>query len=121
VGAGGGGGVGRGGAARDHGARGAAGARAAGAGLAAGAGAPDLDGGPAPAAPAAVPDLASVLAWAEHARRRLAELTGDDDRIGALAGQEERLSEAVRDLAGQLTALRKEAAQRVAAEVTTEL
>jgi DNA repair protein RecN (Recombination protein N) len=69
----------------------------------------------------APPDLASVLAWAEQARRRLAELTGDDDRISALAGEEERLSEAVRELGGQLTALRKEAAERFAAEVTTEL
>jgi DNA repair protein RecN (Recombination protein N) len=82
---------------------------------------PELDRGAALAPPAAVPDLASVLAWAEQARRRLAELTGDDDRISALAGEEERLREAVRDLGGQLTALRKEAAQRFAAEVTAEL
>jgi DNA repair protein RecN (Recombination protein N) len=73
------------------------------------------------AASAAPPGLASVLAWAEQARRRLAELTGDDDRISALAGEEEWLSEAVRELGGQLTALRKEAAERFAAEVTTEL
>jgi len=76
---------------------------------------------PAVAVASAVPDLASVLAWAGQARRRLAELTGDDDRIGVLAGEEERLSEVVRDLGGQLTALRKEAAERFAAEVTTEL
>ncbi len=99
----------------------ASGADAAAGVAAAQAGAPDLDRGPAPAAPAAVPDLASVLAWAEQARRRLAELTGDDDRISALAGEEEQLSGAVRNLGGQLTALRKEAAQRFAAEVTTEL
>src|SRR5262249_40550488 len=49
------------------------------------------------------------------------ELAGDDDRISALAGEEERLGEAVRDLGGQLTALRKEAAERFAAGVTTEL
>ena len=96
----------------------ASGAAAAAAGLvAAQAGAPDPGREPAPA----VPDLASVLAWAEQARRRLTELAGDDDRIGALAGEEERLGEAVRDLGGQLTALRKEAAERFAAGVTTEL
>jgi DNA repair protein RecN (Recombination protein N) len=96
----------------------ASGTAAAAAGLVtAQAGAPDPDREPAPA----VPDLASVLAWAEQARRRLTELTGDDDRISALAGEEERLGEAVRDLGGQLTALRKEAAERFAAEVTTEL
>ena len=86
--------------------------------------APAVQEHPDPAAAVASgapPDLASVLAWAEQARRRLAELTGDDDRIGALAGEEERLSEAVRELGGQLTALRKEAAERFAAEVTTEL
>src|SRR5215468_945163 len=99
----------------------APGAPAAAARPAAEAGAPYLDGGAAPAAPAAVPDLASVLAWAEQARRRLTELAGDDDRISALAGEEERLGEAVRDLGGQLTALRKEAAERFAAGVTTEL
>jgi len=58
--------------------------------------------GPAPAGPApAVPGLASVLAWAEQAQRRLAET--------------------VRDLGGKLTALRKEAAERFAAAVTEEL
>jgi DNA repair protein RecN (Recombination protein N) len=86
------------------------------------AGAPDLDGAPGPAAPpVAVPGLASVLAWAVQARARLAELAGDDDRIGALAAEEQRLGEAVRDLAAQLTALRKEAAERFAAEMTAEL
>ena len=86
--------------------------------------APAVQEHPDPAAAVASgapPDLASVLAWAEQARRRLAELTGDDDRIGALAGEEERLSDAVRELGGRLTALRKEAAERFAAEVTAEL
>jgi DNA repair protein RecN (Recombination protein N) len=69
----------------------------------------------------AVPDLASVLAWAGQARARLAELAGDDDRIGTLSSEEERLGATVRDLAAQLTALRKQAAERFAAEVTTEL
>jgi DNA repair protein RecN (Recombination protein N) len=69
----------------------------------------------------AVPGLASVLAWAEQARRRLTELSGDDERIGVLGGEEARLAETVRDLGGKLTSLRKEAAERFAAAVTTEL
>jgi DNA repair protein RecN (Recombination protein N) len=75
---------------------------------------------PAPEAPA-VPGLASVLAWAEQARRRLTELSGDDDRIGVLGAEEARLAETVRDLGGKLTALRKEAAERFAVAVTGEL
>ena len=76
--------------------------------------------GPAPVAPA-VPGLASVLAWAEQVQRRLAELSGDDDRIGVLGAEEARLAETVRDLGGKLTSLRKEAAERFAAAVTEEL
>jgi DNA repair protein RecN (Recombination protein N) len=77
--------------------------------------------GGAGGAPAAVPGLASVLAWAEQARRRLTELSGDDERIGVLGDEEARLAETVRDLGGKLTSLRKEAAERFAAAVTTEL
>src|SRR2546423_231905 len=51
-------------------------------------------------APPAVPGLASVLAWAEQARRRLTALSGDDERIGVLGGEEARLAETVRDLGG---------------------
>ena len=91
-------------------------------------GGPSRDAGPsgagpsgaAPAAPA-VPGLASVLAWAEQAQHRLAELSGDDDRIGVLSDEEARLAETVRDLGGKLTSLRKEAAERFAAAVTAEL
>jgi DNA repair protein RecN (Recombination protein N) len=75
---------------------------------------------PAEAAPA-VPGLASVLAWAQQAQRRLAELSGDDDRIGALGEEEARLAETVRDLGGKLTSLRKDAADRFSAAVTAEL
>src|SRR5262252_8758414 len=75
---------------------------------------------PAEAAPA-VPGLASVLAWAQQAQRRLAELSGDDDRIGALGEEESRLAETVRDLGGKLTSLRKDAADRFSAAVTAEL
>ena len=84
--------------------------------------APGVDQAAAPAPPGpAVPGLASVLAWAGQARARLAELAGDDDRIGTLAGEEERLGATVRDLGTQLTALRQQAAERFATEVTEEL
>src|SRR5262249_20976881 len=72
---------------------------------------------PAEAAPA-VPGLASVLAWAQQAQHRLAELSGDDDRIGTLGEEEARLAETVRDLGGKLTSLRKDAADRFSAAVT---
>jgi DNA repair protein RecN (Recombination protein N) len=66
-------------------------------------------------------DLTSVLAWAKQAASRLGELDGDDDRIAGLAAQAEQLAATVSDLAGQLTALRKAAADRFATEVTAEL
>ena len=66
-------------------------------------------------------DLAAVLGWAKQAAARLAELDGDDDRITGLAAEVDRLAAEMATLAGQLTALRTEAAERFAAEVTTEL
>jgi DNA repair protein RecN (Recombination protein N) len=66
-------------------------------------------------------DLAAVLAWAKQAASRLGELDSDDDRIAGLAAEAEQLTALVTDLAGQLTALRKQAAERFAAEVTREL
>jgi DNA repair protein RecN (Recombination protein N) len=77
--------------------------------------APAQDGGPA------VPGLVSVLAWSKQAAARLAELAGDDERIAALAARETELAASVAELAGQLTGLRREAAEKFAAEVTTEL
>jgi DNA repair protein RecN (Recombination protein N) len=62
-----------------------------------------------------------VLAWARQAQHRLAELSGDDDRIGVLGDEEARLAETVRDLGGKLTSLRKDAAERFSAAVTGEL
>jgi len=82
-------------------------------------GAPQAAYGTAPGA--GEPGLASVLAWADQAQARLAELSGDDERIGVLADEEARLAETVRDLGGKLTSLRKEAAERFAAAVTAEL
>ncbi len=66
-------------------------------------------------------DLAAVLGWAKQAAARLAELDGDDDRITGLAAEVDRLAAEMATLAGQLTALRTEAAERFSAEVTTEL
>ncbi len=68
-----------------------------------------------------VPDLAAVLAWAKGAAARLAELDSDDDRIAGLEAQEAELAAAVRDLGGQLTAIRQQAAARFDAAVTAEL
>ena len=79
--------------------------------------------GPAagPDGAAAVPDLSAVLAWAKQAGARLTELEGDDDRIATLAGEEAGLAAAVAELAGQLTELRRAAAESFAAGVTAEL
>lgn len=86
-------------------------------------GASDPAGDPATPDPDSTPggDLAAVLAWARQAATRLAELDGDDDRISGLAAEVDRLAAGMAERAGQLTALRKEAAERFAAEVTTEL
>ena len=76
---------------------------------------------PGPDGAAAVPDLSAVLAWAKQAGARLTELEGDDDRIATLAGEEAGLAAAVAELAGQLTELRRAAAEAFAAGVTAEL
>jgi DNA repair protein RecN (Recombination protein N) len=65
--------------------------------------------------------LGGVLSWAKVAAARLSELDSDDDRISGLAADEEELARAVGELAGQLTAARKQAAGRFAADVTAEL
>jgi DNA repair protein RecN (Recombination protein N) len=70
---------------------------------------------------AAIPDLSAVLAWAKQATSRLTELEGDDDRISSLAAEEAQLAAAVAELAGQLTELRRAAAESFAADVTAEL
>jgi DNA repair protein RecN (Recombination protein N) len=67
------------------------------------------------------PGLVSVLAWARQAGARLAELAGDDDRIGGLAEEEAALADTVASLAKRLTELRRGAAERFADDVTAEL
>ncbi len=78
---------------------------------------PEGDAGPG----AVVSDLAAVLAWAKGAAARLAELEGDDDRISGLTQQEADLAGRVRELGARLTEIRREAAARFEAAVTTEL
>jgi DNA repair protein RecN (Recombination protein N) len=73
-----------------------------------------------PAGPSAG-GLASVLAWAKQAGTRLAELEGDDDRIAGLADEEASLAAEVGQLAGELSAARKEAADKFADDVSAEL
>ena len=63
----------------------------------------------------------AVLAWAKRAGARLAELEGDDDRIAALADEEASLAAEVGNLAGDLSAARKEAADKFADDVSAEL
>jgi DNA repair protein RecN (Recombination protein N) len=71
--------------------------------------------------PEAAGDLAAVLAWSKEAAGRLAELDGDDDRIGELAAEEAQLAARLDELAGELTALRGQAAEKFGAAVTEEL
>jgi DNA repair protein RecN (Recombination protein N) len=65
--------------------------------------------------------LAGVLAWAKTAAARLAELDGDGEAIASLQAQEAELAATVRELGGQLTALRQEAAATFETAVTAEL
>jgi DNA repair protein RecN (Recombination protein N) len=66
-------------------------------------------------------DLAGVLDWSKQAAARLAELEGDTDKIPALAEEEADLATQVGSLAADLTAMRSQAADRFAVEVTAEL
>ncbi|WP_042429943.1 DNA repair protein RecN [Streptacidiphilus anmyonensis] len=68
-----------------------------------------------------VEGLAAVLAWNDGAGRRLAELDGDDERIGALEEERQSLTETVSALAEQLSAARHAAAETFAEAVTREL
>jgi DNA repair protein RecN (Recombination protein N) len=91
---------------------------AAGPGSASGPSGTDDPSGTAGAAPSAI---AAVLAWAKQAAARLAELEGDDDRIAGLAEEEASLAAQVGQLAAELSAARREAAERFAGDVTAEL
>ncbi|MFL6137571.1 MAG: DNA repair protein RecN [Frankiaceae bacterium] len=66
-------------------------------------------------------DASEVLAWADRAQHRLAELDGADDRITALESERAALAERLADLAGRLSLARTAAADRFAAAVGSEL
>ncbi|MFW6689575.1 DNA repair protein RecN [Streptomyces sp. MAR4 CNX-425] len=65
--------------------------------------------------------VAAVLAWAEAGAARLAELDGDDDRIGELTAERDALRAELAHLAETLTEARAEAAERFGTAVTEEL
>jgi DNA repair protein RecN (Recombination protein N) len=62
-----------------------------------------------------------VLAWAENAAKRLADLEGDDERIDALRAEAAELRERMELFAAELTRVRTEAADRFGEAVTEEL
>ncbi|MBS2964700.1 DNA repair protein RecN [Actinocrinis puniceicyclus] len=67
------------------------------------------------------PTLDDVLAWAEQAAGRLAELDGDDDRIETLTARRDELRARLADHAAEVSAARRAAAEKFAAAVTGEL
>ncbi|WP_066928387.1 DNA repair protein RecN [Streptomyces sp. NBRC 110611] len=66
-------------------------------------------------------DIAAVLAWSERSAARLAELDGDDDRIGELTAERDALRTELGGLAQALTDARTDSAKRFADAVTAEL
>ncbi|UQA98053.1 DNA repair protein RecN [Streptomyces halobius] len=66
-------------------------------------------------------DITAVLAWAEESATRLAELDGDDGRIGELTAERDALRAELGELAQELTDARTASAKRFADAVTTEL
>ncbi|MFH8572225.1 DNA repair protein RecN [Streptomyces sp. NPDC017993] len=66
-------------------------------------------------------DIAAVLAWSEESAARLAELEGDDDRIGELTSERDALRAELGELAQALTDARTASAKQFADAVTAEL
>lgn len=66
-------------------------------------------------------DTGVVLAWAAEAARRVAELEGDDERIGGLSREHGELTVRLTELAAELTRVRAVAAERFGQAVTEEL
>jgi DNA repair protein RecN (Recombination protein N) len=66
-------------------------------------------------------DVDGVIAWAERARARLAELDTSDELLDELDRERQRLAGEVAELAARLSASRREAAARFADLVTAEL
>src|SRR5439155_5632001 len=66
-------------------------------------------------------DVDGVIAWAERARARLAELETSDEWLEEMDRERQRLAGEVADLAAVVSASRREAAGRFATAVTAEL
>jgi DNA repair protein RecN (Recombination protein N) len=66
-------------------------------------------------------DLPGVLAWADNARKRLGELDVSDERVAELESQHAELTARAAELASQLRASRRAAAERFSASVSAEL
>jgi DNA repair protein RecN (Recombination protein N) len=66
-------------------------------------------------------DIDGVIAWADHARARLAQLDTSDELLEELDKERQRLESSVHELAGRLTAARVEAAERFSSAVSVEL
>ncbi|HEX6446065.1 MAG TPA: DNA repair protein RecN [Streptosporangiales bacterium] len=66
-------------------------------------------------------DAEAVLAWAQEASVRLADVEGDDERIEALRDEQQSLSAELTALADEITSARTEAAESFAVEVSAEL
>lgn len=66
-------------------------------------------------------DVDGVIAWAERARARLAELDTSDELLEELDRERLRLAGEVGELATRVSASRREAASRFAEQVTVEL
>jgi DNA repair protein RecN (Recombination protein N) len=66
-------------------------------------------------------DIDGVIAWAENAKTRLTELDSSDELLDELDKERQRLAATVGELAGRLTAARREAAVRFSEAVSVEL
>ena len=66
-------------------------------------------------------DVDEVLAWAARSSDRLLELDNDDERIGQLAGERERLRVRAGELAGEVSRARAEGAFKLGESVSSEL
>jgi DNA repair protein RecN (Recombination protein N) len=66
-------------------------------------------------------DIDGVIAWADHARTKLSELDNSDELLDELDKERQRLAATVGELAGRLTAARREAAGRFSEAVSVEL
>ncbi|WP_332662397.1 DNA repair protein RecN [Aeromicrobium sp.] len=67
------------------------------------------------------PTLDDVLAWAEKSAARLSELGNDDESVAALEAEQAELVPEVTRLAGEMSAIRTEAAARLSSLVDQEI